>query len=79
MFISTHARYLENDDMIQNTPDSGIVLEEISNKSPETLVDTINEQQQHVTPNTSEPCHSGRISRPPDRYYGESFQTSLED
>ena len=44
VFISTHARYLENDDMIQNIPDSGIVLDEISNKSLETLVDIMNEQ-----------------------------------
>ena len=76
MFISTHARYLENDDIIQNTPDSGIVIEESSNKALETLVDTVNEQK-HVMPNTSVPRHSGRISRPPDRYYRESFQTSL--
>ena len=26
-----------------------------------------------------EPCRSGRISKSPDRYYRESFQTSLED
>ena len=45
VFISTHARYLENDNMIQNTLDSGIVLKDISNKSLETLVDTVNEQQ----------------------------------
>ena len=62
--------------MIQNTPDSKIVLKEISNNSLEKLVD---KQQPHVTPNTSEPRRSRRISRPPDRYYGESFQTSLED
>ena len=71
MFISTHARYLENNDMIQNTPDSRIVLEDISNKSPEKLVDTMDEQQQQVTLNTLEPRRSGRISRPPDRYYGD--------
>ena len=59
MFISTHARYLENDDMIQNTPDSKIVLEEISNNSPEKLVDTVDKQQQHVTLNTLEPRRNG--------------------
>ena len=79
VFFSTHARYLENGDMIQKTLESEIVLEEISYKSSEKLVHTVHEQQQHVTPNTSEPRRSGKISRPPNRCYGESFQTSLED
>ena len=33
----------------------------------------------HTTPSTSVPHHSGRIPRPPDRYYGDAFNVSAQD
>ena len=81
MLISTHARYLEDDCMMQQELSCKETLEEILPGSPITSVPDpeVVEEHHDIPSNTPEPRRSGRISRQPDRYLGISSTTDSED
>ena len=79
VFISTNAKFLENDYMNNYTPRSRVVLAEMNepvNKQPmdETRDDVVvldtPQDTTHEMSSTQVPRHSGRIVRPPIRFIG---------
>ena len=90
VFVSTNAKFLENDYMNDHTPRSRVVLAEMNepvNVQPidETRDDVaiLNTQQDttHEISSTQVPCRSGRIVQPPIRFLGlwETYETISEE
>jgi len=78
-FVSTNARFLEEDFIKNMKPRSKLVLEELTGENvhatyPQSIPEpTTDEPQQELTP--VEPRRSGRVVRQPDRYmsYGDAL------
>ena len=90
VFVSTNAKFLENDYMNNYTPRSRVVLAEMNelvNKQPmdETRDDVaVLDTPQNIThemTSTQVPRCSGRIVRPPIRFigFGETYEAISED
>ena len=90
VFVSTNAKFLENDYMNNYTPRSRVVLAEMNepvNKQPmdETRDDVAvldaPQDTTHEMSSTQVPCRSGRIVRPPIRFIGlgETYEVISEE
>ena len=90
VFISTNAKFLENDYMNNFTPRSRVVLAEMNEPIIEQSMDeTMDDVVVSYTPqdityemtSTQEPRRSGRIVRPPIRFIGlgETYEAILEE
>ena len=86
VFVSTNAKFLENDYLNDYTPRSRVVLtkmNELVNEQPmdetrdDMVVLDIPQDTTHEMSNTQVSCHSGRIVRPPIRFIGlgETYET----
>ena len=89
VFVSTNAKFLENDYLNDYTPRSRVVLtkmNELVNEQPmdetrdDMVVLDIPQDTTHEMSNTQVPCHSGRIVRPPIRLIGlgETYEAISE-
>ena len=69
MFVSTNARFLEEDNMIDNKPKSKIILEEMREEDGSDLI-PIRPTRIASTQDRGEPRRSGRVVIQPDRFIG---------
>ena len=78
MFVSAIALFLEDDYIMNRKPKGRIVLEVMGEPSDSRAVNSNMEKGNTMTlPNSAPvPCHSGRITREPDRFMflGEAFE-----
>ena len=66
MFVSTNARFLEEDYMIDNKPKSKVILEEMREKDSNNPIPS----RVASTQDRGEPRRSGRVVIQPDRFIG---------
>ena len=89
VFVSTNAEFLKNDYMNDCTPKSRVVLAEMNESIIEqsmdetrdgVVVSNIPQDITHEMTSTEEPCHSGKIVRPPRRFIGlgETYEAISE-
>ena len=69
MFVSTNARFLEEDYMIDNKPTSKLILEEMRKNDSNDPIPT-RPTQVASTQDRVEPRRSGRVVTQPDRFIG---------
>ena len=90
VFVSTHAKFLEDDYVNNFNPRSKVVLakmsEPVSEQPREEIGDDvavldIPQDTTHEMSNTQVPCRSGRIVRPPIRFIGlgKTYEVILEN
>ncbi|MCQ7056708.1 hypothetical protein M9Y08_18290, partial [Clostridioides difficile] len=84
VIVSTNARFLEEDYVMDHKPSSKIVLEELREQSntslPQVEIDTPQDSAQRVTSDTPLPVvprRSGRVIIQPDRYIGVGESSDL--
>ena len=69
VFVSTNARFLEEDYIIDNKPTSKLILEEMREKDSNDPI-SIRPTQITSIQERGEPRHSGRVVTQPDRFIG---------
>ena len=80
VFVSTNARFLEDDYMVSNNVKSKVILRYLD-KTPITSQDTMDLIPTIPNSSTPIPRHSGRVVKQPNRfmYLGESFKAIPEE